>query len=156
MSAPPKSALTPEEWRASSIVESAGNGERHAPIDDELLYAHGGRSPMVYVRPDGSVGVDNSAGEYGCGELDARKIMALANLSLTLQDKPGEVVQEDVNVCISAAWYFRKLARELVQAANKLEGGERDSFLDHARALTDGNERLHRLAETLQAIVPPQ
>jgi hypothetical protein len=118
MSAPPKSALTPEEWRASSIVESAGNGERHAPIDDELLYAHGGRSPMVYVRPDGSIGVDNSAGEYG--------------------------------------WYFRKLARELVQAANKLEGGERDSFLDHARALTDGNERLHRLAETLQAIVPPQ
>lgn len=153
------SALTPEEWRARSIIAKLGTGAaRFEDVGDgDILNAHGGKSPAVYVRGDGSIGVDNSGGEYGCGELDATKVMALANLSLTLQGRPEAIAMPDVAVCQSAAWYFRKLARELIAAAKlKMDPEERASFLDHARSLTDGNEALFRLSETLKALVPPE
>lgn len=147
-------ALTPEEWRARATA-SHGGADRAAfreapdgfPISD----------PIAFVREDGTLGVDNSGGEYGCPELDARKIMALANLSLTLQAKSEAITLAHVEVCISAAWYYRKLSRELKDTAAKLEDAEqREQFLQHANALTQGNTRLLALADLLRALVPPQ
>lgn len=114
-------------------------------------------SPALFLTADGTLCHDDGGLNHTGLELDATKVMALANLSLTLQGKPGSIEMPDVAVCQSAAWYFRKLARELITTANTVADPEqRASFLDHARSLTSGNEALFRLSETLHALVPPE
>lgn len=144
MSRETESALTPEEWRQRGFVAPwPANGVEAHGYDGEL---EGRDCPTVYVRGNGSMGVDNTAGEYGCGELDARKVMALANLSLTLEQKPAAFTQADVEMCVAAAWYFR---RNVAGSAAKEGTALKDAAELAARTAT-------ALANKLRALVPPQ
>jgi hypothetical protein len=148
------SALTSEEWRMRGFSTST-MGSRIIEYPDEPWTGRPG--PSLFVTVDGQLGTPDAELYHGGWAIDARKTMALANLSLTLQGLPGSIAMPDVAVCQSAAWYFRKLARELIAAAKlRMDPDERQSFLDHARSLTDGNEALFRLSETLKALVPPE
>lgn len=133
------SALTPEEWKRHTF-EPAGLSEVAVTATESGIFIH--------------------TDEYDFTGIDPHKIMALCNLALTLDEDEkyvaNAITKEDVALCLSAAWYFRKLARELITTANTVADPEqRASFLEHARALTSGNEALFRLSETLRALVPP-
>jgi hypothetical protein len=134
------SALTPEEWKLRTF-EPAGLREIAVTATESGIFIH--------------------TDEFDLGGINPHKMMALCNLALTLDENEKYeapfIAMPDVAVCQSAAWYFRKLARELIAASKlKMDPEERASFLDHARSLTDGNEALFRLSETLKALVPPE
>lgn len=131
-------ALTPQEWKLGTYTPP-----QHF-------------TPVLCASDDG-LAIDTSGQEYFWVTVNPQKAMALANLSLTLQAKPEAITADHVEVCISAAWYYRKLSRELKDTAAKLEDAEqREQFLQHANALTQGNTRLLALADLLRALVPPQ
>lgn len=130
-------ALTSEEWKL----------RRYTPPGEFM--------PVLFAAEEG-LAIDNSGGEYGWLTVDSQKARALANLSLTLQAKPEAITMAHVEVCISAAWYYRKLSRELRATASEMEDEQREQFLQHAHALEQGNTTLLALADILRALVPPQ
>jgi hypothetical protein len=148
MSRETDSALTPEEWQHKRVAVTWGVGSGNPALTSDGLM----------VESDGSLSLQASDDGEWCEQgIDARKVMALANLSLTLENKPSAIRTADVEVCISAAWYFRKLARELISHAEAIQDANaKSAFLDHARSLTAGNIKLFELSNTLRRLVPPQ
>lgn len=123
MSAESESALTPDEWRRRGV-----DGWENAII-------------VATER-----GVQCHTDEQDTGPFNARKVMALANLSLTLLKDASAITQAHVDVCTSAAWYFRQAARTTKSAAGP----------NVTNALSVAEKVARELAATLRALVPPK
>lgn len=144
MSTESESALTPEEWQRRGIIAEA--------------YA---RMPYAAVLADGQLMVDTSAQEYPAWDCttDARKLMALANLSLTITEHAAAFAKKHVDVCVSAAWYFRRLAKDTDKQVGafhtELDSESADRYAALAAEYRKADVTMRELAETLRALVPP-
>lgn len=123
MSVETESALRPDEWKRRGVD---------------------GWQDAIIVATER--GVQCHTDEEDTGPFPARKVMALANLSLTLVKDASAITQAHVDICTSAAWYFRQAARKANPGADPRVMG----------ALSVAERGARDLSAILRALVPPQ